>query len=896
MSVFAQNQLAFRHLSVKDGLSQGSVFCITQDHTGFIWLGTRDGLNKFDGYSFTAYRNSPKDPESISHSDVRSLCPDDTLLWVGTIEGLNQYHEKTDRFRRYLHEPENEGSLSHSEIRTIYRDKQGRIWVGTPNGLNLYDRQRDAFIRILHDPDNPLSISHPTVSCIGEDAQGNLWVGTLDGLNLLVKQEEDKFVFRRYFHQDTDPYSLSESYIQAIHTDRQGTLWIGTHGAGLNKLDTGSGQFTHYLFEAGNPHSLTHNNVRALESDPAGNLWVGTLWGLNRFDPQKQTFERHLNQGIGNQSLGNNSIKSLFRDKKGSLWIGTFFGGVSFLDELNNRFVNYQHSPHINSLIYNVVSSFVEDKKGNFWIGTEGGGLNYFDRTSNHFSVFQYLPRKSQGLKGENIKKLLDGGDGSLWIGTFGNGLIQYYPETERFRHYHREGIAEHRLTNDNVYALLKVENGMWIGTYGGGLHKLEGENVSGDHYVNREEDTTSLVSDEVRALLLDSSQRLWIGTEDGLDRMEKDESGKIHFIHVLKKIGIFCLYEDLFGQLWAGTYGGGLVKINLKNGDVTRFTMKDGLPGNIIMGIMEDESGNLWLSTNNGISRYHPGEQKFNNYSLADGLQNLEFNFNAYMKTRKGEMVFGGANGFTLFHPGTIIPNDYIPPIAFTVLQVFNQPVGIGENEFFHLDHSLNHTQHLTFRYDQAIFSISFSALNYVSPENNRYAWRLEGLETHWNYATGKTAASYSIQEAGTYTLKVRGSNNDGRWNPEVKSLKITVLPPPWKSWWAFILYGLLVLSAVIALIRFTRLRAQFRHQIQLEQVEKHKQEEIHQMKLRFFTNITHEFRTPLTLILGPLEEILAQYSHDPWIGNQISSVRRNAQRLLNLVNQLLMFRKMEK
>ncbi|MEZ4775919.1 MAG: two-component regulator propeller domain-containing protein [Bacteroidia bacterium] len=894
----AQNQLEFRHLSVKDGLSQGSVFCITQDQTGFIWMGTKDGLNKFDGYSFKAYRNNPEDTRSLSHSDVRSLCFDqkDTVLWIGTIDGLNKYDAITDRFTQYKHVEDDPGSLSHSEIRCIYQDRSGRLWVGTLDGLNLYDRENDRFIRIAHDPQNPQSLSHETIVCITEDTEGGLWFGTQYGLNQLTRQAGNRFTFIRYFSEPNRPGSLNDNHIQALTTDKAGNLWIGTHDGGLNKWNPIEKKFTQYLYNSNDPTSLTHNNVRALETDLAGNLWVGTLWGLNKFNPQTQTFERHLNHGFENQSLGNNSIKSIFRDKKGSLWIGTFFGGVSFLDELNNRFVNYQHSPYTNSLIYNVVSSFVEDKKGNFWIGTEGGGLNYFDKEKNLFSVFQYIPQKSQGLKGSNIKKILEAGDGSLWIGTYGNGLVRFFPDKGVFEHIRKTDHAGKSINNDNVYALLRDGEKLWIGTYGGGLNCLNLNTMGFSYYTHDPGDSTSVYSDELRTLLKDKDDNLWVGTEDGLDMMVVPGEGQpARFQHVLKNIGVFCLHEDKNRQiLWVGTYGGGLVSLNRRTGEEIHFTMKDGLPGNIIMGILEDDTGTLWLSTNNGISRFHPLEKKFNNYSLADGLQNLEFNFNAYLKTRSGEMLFGGANGFTLFHPGQITPNPYIPPVVFTDLHVFNQYVPINGGDHL-LEKSLDHTRKLIFRHDKAIFSIGFSALNYVSPENNRYAFRLNGLESHWNYSVGKSSANYTIQEAGTYTFMLKGANNDGIWNPEIRTLEITVLPPPWKSWWAFMIYGLTMFGALIALIRFTRMRAQFRHQLQLEQVEKHKQEELHQMKLRFFTNITHEFRTPLTLILGPLEEIMSHAGHDPWIGNQLSSIRRNAQRLLNLVNQLLMFRKME-
>lgn len=890
MSVFsgvvmsAQEQVSFRHLGKKDGLSQGSVFAITQDGSGYVWFGTRDGLNKYDGYRFTIYRNSISRHSSLVSNDVRTLYYDRAInaLWVGTLDGLSQYDEAKDAFINYT----TENGLSSNSIRCILRDSKGRLWVGAANGLNLFDSEDRSF--------SPISfqgLSNPNMEIIVmfEDSRSTIWIGTETGLSQLKQTADGTYKLEPVLHKDNSALPLQDYNIKAILEDKSGNLWIGTEG-GVHNWNRKEQIIKSYIYENNNPNSLSHNNVRSMALAPDGSLWVGTFVGLNKFLPNKNSFQRFLNEELNPSSLSHSSIRAVFFDQRGGLWLGTYHGGVNYYDPGLSRFNNFEHLPNRNSLSNNVVSSFSEDEKGNFWIGTEGGGLNYFDRKTRTFTSFKLAFDNDNSISGNNVKTILKDGQ-QLWIGTFTQGLDLFDIPNKRFRHFKHVPGNSSSLSNNNVYGLYREGDKLWIVTYGGGLNILD-LNTSRFHlYQNNPKDSTSLNSNLGRVIIKDSRHRMWIGTEEGLNLVQRDSIGdlRLTFRTFLPKVQVYAIFEDKSGILWIGTFSDGLFALNPTDNTYKQYTEADGLPGHTIFGILQDNAGQLWLSTNNGISKLDLQKKIFTNYNYSNGLKNLEFNFNAYYKARSGELLFGGMNGFTIFQPAEITPNDFVPPLVFTDLKAFNKIVQVSDDNKL-LSRVLNQTKSLTFKYNEAIFSIGFAALDYFNPSNNQYAFMLEGLDNDWNYTVGQTEATYTIQRPGTYTFRLRGANSDGVWNPEERQLEITVLPPPWRSGWAYLVYTVLVAGALYSAFHFIRLR----HRLQLEQLAKQQQEELNEMKLRFFTNITHEFRTPLTLILVPLEELLQKYNNDG-IHKQLISIQRNAQRLLNLVNQILTFRKLE-
>ncbi len=517
----------------------------------------------------------------------------------------------------------------------------------------------------------------------------------------------------------------------------------------------------------------------------------------------------------------------------------------------------FRHINKQNGLSQNSVFAIAQDGYGFMWFGTRDG-LNKYD--GYRMIVFRHQADNPQSIISDDIRALYyDKVDSVLWICT-PEGLSKYLAQREEFVNYPNPDGPFFPKMGAMRCVYRDSKNRLWAG------------------------------SDLTRVLFKDAAGQIWLGTDAGLEKIQRDATGKLRFTHFLPEIKVFSLKGSGKGTLLVGSYSNGLFELDKEGNLLGHYTESDGLPGHTIFGILEDNSGKIWLSTNNGLARFERTGRSFSTYNYSDGLSNLEFNFNAYAKTRKGEFLFGGTNGFTLFDPEEIKINTFVPPVVFTELKSFNQPVQVNDKKEL-LTKAINLTQNLTFRYNQANFTLSFAALDYFNPANNRYAYILEGLDKDWKYTQGKTEVSYTIQRPGKYTFRLKGANSDGIWNSQERQLLICVLPPPWLSWWAYMLYGLFAILVYLGVVRFVKLR----HRFQLEKVEKEKQKELHQSKLRFFTNIAHEFRTPLTLIIGPLEELTRRQESSGRVQRQLLSIEANAHRLLRLVNQLLNFRKLE-
>lgn len=883
-----QNGYSFQNFSKKDGLSQASVFAIAQDSLGFMWFGTRDGLNRFDGYQFKIYKPD-ESSGSIVSNDIRTLYFESQRneLWIGANSGLSKYESTEDKFLNFLHSPTDSSSLSNNVVRQIYRDSKGRLWVGTAVGLNLFDEKNNTFKRFYFEGIVTNQDGSHDVKAILEDEQGSVWFGTANGLYYLSEENNSNYTFKKIDKKERK--LLSETHIKNILKDKNGNFWIGTFEDGIVYWDKKNKITTNFQNEKNNDSSLSHNNIRSMALDKNDDLWVGTFDGLNFLKKNKTSFTRFTKSELRSSGLTDRSIRSVFIDKRGSLWLGTYYGGINHLDENYNRFINYKHEPIGNVLSGDVVSSFVEDKNENLWIGTEGGGLNFYDKKNKKFTSFQYQPGEKNSLSGNNVKQLLLDGD-KLWIGTFQAGLNLFDINTQRFRHFKNDSKNVNSLSSNNVYGLMKEDHLLWILTYGGGLNILDLRKNEFYNYNHQPNNDKSLSSEYGRVFLKTEDGQLWIGTEKGLNKVKKNVEGFPESFEVyLSHEKIYSLQEDLNGNIWVGTFTNGFYKFHPQSNTFIHFTTMDGLPGNTVFGILEASKDELWLSTNNGLSKFDPQLKTFTNFNYSNGLENSEYNFNAYYKTKSGDLLFGGLNGFTQFNPKAIQPNQFVPPIAFTELRKNNVVISVGDETGL-LKNSLHLTKSITFKYNEANFTLGFAALDFFSPENNHYAFMLEGIDRNWNNSVGKTEATYTIQKEGAYIFRMKGGNSDGVWNPRERQLKIVVLPPPWRTWWAYLIYLTLVSAIAFGLIRFVRLR----HKLQLEQVAKQQQKELHEVKLRFFTNITHEFRTPLTLILGPLNDLINSEAYPQKDYKQLSLIQRNAQRLLNLVNQVLTFQKL--
>ena len=890
LHAFGYSQLTFRRLSVQEGISNSSVIAITQDNDHFLWFGTRDGLNRFDGYNIQIFRKDRGNPNSLLFDDIRLLYFDPLLktIWAGSTKGLSRFISEKNEFHNYHFNPTKVNDISEYYIQALLRDSKGNLWVGVPDGLYLFNATKDKFEKqSLKYQGNPLNILS-----IHEDKSKNIWIGTNAGL-FQLKYGSNKQVDLEevYIPEVPGVKSIKGQAIYAIQSDLHQQLWLGTHGEGLYKWHTVTNKITQYKHIEKDSRSLSNNMIRSIAVHPNGQIWVGTFVGLNQFDPVRNNFKAIVADEKNQSNLSSSSIWSVFFDKKGSLWVGTFYGGVNFYDPGIKRFQNYVHIPERNSLSHNVVSAIKEDDKGNFWIGTEGGGLNYFEKGKQTFVNYFHSPLKTNTLSGNNIKALFYEKN-QLWIGTYNAGLDNYNVDKKSFTNYGKGERGWDKFSSLNVYSLLKINNLIYVLTYGGGLNVLDIENKKITQIQHDPKRKESLSNNLGRILIRDKMGNVWIGTEDGLNLLSKEniDKGNYTFKRYLEGYNIASLYEDSKGNIWIGTFSNGL--IFRKNQSFNYFTEKEGLAGHTIFTILEDKRGEIWLGTNQGISRCNVARKSFLNYNSSDGLQNLEFNYNAgLMDSKTGGLLFGGKNGFTWFQPSNLKTNKYIPKVALTRLIVNNREVKVGAKDGI-LSKALNQMDLITFKHNQANFTLQFSALDYLNPQKNHYAIKLEGLDKSWQNIVGSHEVTYTLQKPGSYLFRLKGGNNDGIWNPKEKVITIKVLPSPWLSLPAYLVYFSLFAIALFIGYRFIVLN----HTLALEQVEKGKQSEIHQMKLRFFTNITHELRTPLSLILGPLEELLDSNKENKKNYGPLKTAHRNAVRLLNLVNQLLTFRKLER
>jgi two-component sensor histidine kinase/ligand-binding sensor domain-containing protein len=814
--VYAQEgDIKFETITVNQGLSQSSIFSIIQDRQGFIWFGTQHGLNKYDGYNCVIYKYNKFDPYSLSDIFITSIYEDKSgIIWIGTDSGgLNKFNPETESFTHYAHNPNHPDSLGANRVLSIYEDESGILWIGTDGGgLNKFNRQTEQFTRYTHNTDDSGSLSNDTVLAIYEDSLGSLWIGT-DGGGLNQFNPETGH-FTHYTHDLTNPHSLSSNSVLSIYEDQTGKLWIGTKGGGLNQFNRQTENFTHYLQNPAYPDSLNHNTISAIVEDRFGNLWLATSsWygnsygtALDKFNPKTEKFT-HYNHDFANpNSLNDDTVASILLDNSDILWIGTAFGGVNKLDLKSPKFEHYQHSPsNPNSLSDNRIMSIYEDREGGVWIGTVNGGLDKFERQTGKFTHYRHDSNNPNSLISDSVWSIYEDSDGMLWIGTFGSGLDKFNRQTGKFTHYQHEPHNPNSLSDNTVTSIYEDSKGMlWVGTFEGGLNKFDREIEQFTHYNHDPNIPNSLSDKNVWSIYEDQSGTLWIGTFAG--GLNKFDSQTGHFKHYknnpsnsnsLSHDRILSIYEYPSGTLWIGTYGGGLDKFDVATETFTHYTERDGLSDNGVIGILADDDGNLWISTDKGLSKFNPKTETFRNYDVGDGLQGNEFDgVKAYLKTKDGKMFFGGLNGFNAFYPDQVKDNPHIPPIVITNFQKFNKDVK--------LDTAISSTKEIKLSYKDNFFSFEFAALDYTNPSKNQYAYKLEGFDKDWIYSGNRRYASYTNLDGGTYTFRVKGSNNDGIWNEEGTSIKIIITPPPWKTWWAYMLYGIALVSAVYGYVQW--------------------------------------------------------------------------------------------
>lgn len=879
--------LKFKHISTEQGLSNSTIESIYQDKRGFIWFGTRDGLNRFDGYQMVVYRYDHRDSSSISDNFIRYIYEDrHQNLWVGTINGLNRFDVAKNNFVRYKHNPGSSTSLSNNLVNCIYEDGKGRLWISTfGGGLNLFKPDQNVFIHYQHDPERTRSLSDDHVNFLYEDTQGNFWVATENGLNLFNPEAGS---FKNYNNLDPFAREKGNNVIRVIKEDRQGNLLLATADNGLIIYNDKEKIFRQFRHQEKDPSSLASNLVRSLLVDKKGDTWVGSVnGGLDYFHAPSGTFYHYQNEPDNAFSLSQRTASALFEDNQGNLWVGTHRGGVNLYMPNIEKFTLYRQEPFPNSLSYNDVKAFCEDSKGNIWIGTDGGGLNLFNREKNTFQHYKYDPYNPKTIGSNEVLHIMEDSEGNLWAGTWGGGLNLFNRSTGTFTRYLHDPMDTSTISSNYVQKVFEDHTGnLWIATYYGGLNRMDRKTRRFRRVLDDTTRSTRLSGNNMVSITEDREGNIWVGTDDGGLNCIHAASGKIlhYFNKEERDPDLRILFVDSKGRVWVGQTG--LYLFDKQKNTFSLFTDKAGLSTEFIKGIAEDDIGNFWISTSNGITQFNPENLSFKKYNTADGLQGLEFEANAYLEAKDGQLFFGGVNGFNSFFPDNIKTNTFIPPVYITDFQIFNKHILAGEKDS-PLEKDISLTDRLRLSYKQSTFSFGFAALNYTALENNQYAYKLESWDDDWNYVGNERKASYTNLSPGRYTFRVKASNNDGVWNEMGSSIIIVITPPFWETWWFRILVLTTIVSAVIGFYNFKR-------RLELRKLEESKREEMHQVQLQFFTNISHEFRTPLSLILGPVEKLQKE---DPRATNShyYKVIHRNANRLMNLINELMDFRKSE-
>lgn len=808
-----EGQISIKRITIQDGLSQSTANCIIQDKKGFIWIGTQDGLNLYYGHRFIHYNYIPGNPDSLSDNNVLSLCEDRFgIIWVGTYGGgLNRFDPGTQQFKHYHHDHENPAGLIDNRINSICEDRSGKLWIGTPSGLDCLDTQTEKITHYVHDPENANSLIDNSINSIFEDSSGVLWLGTSNGLDSLIPETKS---FTHYRHEPGNSNSLSNNVVNVVCEDLNGFFWIGTASGGLNKFQPETKKFIHYTNEPGVQNSLSHNNVQSVIVNKDGIIWIGT-WGdgLNRFDPTQNKFTHFRKNPNDLNSLSDSRILSIFEDISGILWVGTLGGGISQFDPNTKKFAHFRKYPlNPNSLSSNDVRAVYEDTSGNLWIGTYTG-LNRIEASTGQFSHFQHNTNDSTSLSSNLVYSISQDLSGNIWIGTQGGGLNRLTPASGKFERYINNPDDPDSLRDNRINVLYTDRSGVvWIGTWNG-MSYFDPLKNGFFHFQNHSDDEESLSDNDVREIIEDRKGNIWIGTRNGgLNRYDRTKQKFKRYMNVpddpdsLSDNRIFSIHEGYSGIIWIGTRGGGINRFDPETEHFISFTELDGLPNNIIYGILEDNEGHLWLSTNQGLTEFDPVTKSFNNYDVSDGLQSNEFNFGSYYQNRTGKMFFGGINGLNAFYPDEIKDDSFVPPIEIIDFLIFNESVAIGKTEGRRtvLNTSITDTDSLEILAKDNVITLEFTALHYALPEKNEYKYMLEGFEKEWNSVGNRHFATYTNLPPGGYIFRVKGSNGDGVWNEEGTSLRITVIPPMWKKLWFRILGIIIVLSLIIAFFKY--------------------------------------------------------------------------------------------
>ncbi len=864
--------LPFAHLSVAQGLPNGTVNAIVRDRQGYIWFGTLDGLCRYDGYEVRVFKHDPLDSSSIGDNTVAmsALYLDrEGRLWIGTYNnGLDRYDPATGKFIHFRNDPGNPASLSNNSVRCILQDRTGDLWVGTfGGGLNRMGATEGRFERFVHDSTNPNSLSDNLVRCLGEDATGSLWIGTKGGG--LSRLDASRRVFTHFTNRTGDPNSLTGGEVWSICVDHASTVWIGTEH-GLSRYESATRSFTRFTHNDRQPSSIGGNFVTAVCEDPFGMLWIGTYGGgLDRFDRENSRFV-HYRQAAGDPSgLSSNLVRSLYMERDSTesgarrvIWVGTDGTGVDREDTEVKKFILLRNDPrNKGSLNPGTVYSFCEDHAGVLWVGTTTGLCRLVTENGQR-ATFVRVP-----LRNNLVTAIEEDSSGVLWVGTWGSGVETLARDRRTSRQLSGEDGGAGGLSSNNVNAVYRDRNGaMWIGT-SVGLDGFDQRTGRFRHYGPDAATSATVSRDQVRVIFEDREGSFWVGSDGGLKRLDR-ETGELLPVRAIAAGNpgderVYALYEDGRGDLWIGT-SGGLLQMNARRDSIVRYDAGKGLAASYVRGIAADDMDNLWLTTTNGLVRFNKAQKTFHSYDADDGLQGSEFS-GASRRLRDGKILIGGLNGFNAFDPRDIEDNRHIPPVVLTGFSVFEKPVNLGL--------PIDAIHEITLGYNQDFFSFAFAALDFTNPSKNSYAYMLEGFDKEWVNAGTRRFAYYTNVSPGDYLFRVRGSNDDGIWNEEGTAVRVLVEPPYWQTWWFRLLMGaaLVTLLTILYNYRVSKLL------------------EMERMRLRISSDLHDDIGSSLSSIALITDMVRQKLPDDLQERRQLSEVSRAARNTADALKDIV-------
>lgn len=917
-NLFSQD-LNFKNLSVKNGLSNNKINAILQDKTGFIWFGTEDGLNRFDGYNFKVYRNDPTDSNSISHNNIWAIFADENdNIWIGTKSGvLNLYDRRYDSFRHWTIKSK---FVKENSITAIYKDRNNSLWIGTyQSGLFKFNPETGESKSWNYNPEDRNSLSNNFITSIIEDAAGNLWISTYNGLNKFIPSANENYFFR-YEYNPLNQNSLNNNLVWSVqqsHFDEK-KLWLGTAN-GLASLDIRTNVITRINLPIAQGLQFSNSVSSVVEEDNDGEkiLWMSTYAGVIRMNLNTSEIVRYFSDERNPSSIINNQVNEIIKDKSGVIWCATE-GGISYISpkalKFNNPFSSGFSSKMLNDLKAKNVRSVITDSHSDMFFGTDDGVYQLINSTSKS------EPIKISSTNQFNVWSLEPGNNHDLWVGTYGQGLKQLSLKNGEIKSWKIESPTFKTTAFDYIKSLRLDENNiLWIGFWGGGFSKLNTINGEYEIWISESKKPQSISHNDVWDIHRDRKGRLWLATNGGgLNLFDPEDGGKflqlIDFKNSELKLSsnsLFTICEKKFSSgtntndetvLWIGS-SNGLNKLSIKNltftgdyksleCDVEVFNSANGLADNSVKSIVEDNRGNLWIGTNAGISYFDSEKKLFRNYSTSDGLIGSEMNSGSAANSSNGFMFFGSSDGLNIFDPEKITQSTYRPSVVVSDFQIFNQLVKIGDDS--PLSESILTAKIINLAYSQNVFSFQFSALDYNDPESIQYTYKMEGFDNDWIISGNRRFITYTNLNPGKYIFKVKATNSDGIWTGNEKSIFVNIGAPWWRTGWAYAMYVIIIFSGIFSIRKIEINRSKLRNELKMREFEAKKQRELENIKSRFFANLSHEFRTPLTLIRGPIEELINGDTADNK-EEYYELIKRNSEKLQELIDQLLELTQLE-